>query len=89
MIRAIVGTIILLCAAIALGHSLPDWADFTRGPTPGETLDSYLQHVDLNKAVAAAVGGVIGFAMMSWPPKRRILSVEMPSTPPSKQPPLA
>jgi hypothetical protein len=71
MIRAIVGAIILFAAVATLARAMPDWADFVVLKTPGVTIDWYLSHVEMHRAVEAAVIGAIGWTVLCWPKKHR------------------
>ena len=71
MVRGAIGIFVLLAAANALGHALPNWFDFTVRATPAATFDWYFNHVNGHRAFAAAMIAAVGYTLLLWPPRRR------------------
>jgi hypothetical protein len=70
VVRTVLGVIVLLGAAIALGHALPDLAYVTPAATPGDTADLYFQQVQFPAVVKASVVFLLGAVLMGWPARR-------------------
>jgi hypothetical protein len=70
IIRTVLGVLILLGAAIALGQALPDLAYMTPAATPGDTVDLYFQQVQYAGVVKASVVFMLGAVLMGWPARQ-------------------
>lgn len=70
ILRTVLGVIVLLGAAIALGRALPDLAYVTPAATPGDTADLYFQQVPFAGVVRASVVLLLGAVLMGWPAQR-------------------
>ncbi|MGD0461187.1 MAG: protein kinase [Tepidisphaeraceae bacterium] len=70
MIRTVLGVLVLLGAAIALGRALPDLAYVTPAATPGDTVDLYFQQVQFPAVVKASFVFLLGAFLLGWPARR-------------------
>jgi hypothetical protein len=70
IVRAIVGILILFVAAVAIGHALPDWADFIPSKMAGANVDWIFKHVDTQRAFGGALIAAAGYTILLWPGRR-------------------
>jgi hypothetical protein len=70
MIRTVLGILLLLGAAIALGKALPDLATVTPTATAGDTVDLYFQQVQFSAVVRASSVCLLGAFLLGWPARR-------------------
>jgi hypothetical protein len=86
MMRAVIGVAVLYAAVIALGRALPDFADVVIGRNGNESLNWYLQHVQMPRVAWAVVEVICGYAILLWPAKRRLPQMQSAAAPSPAQP---
>jgi len=70
VIRTVLGVLVLLGAAVAMGHVLPDLAYVTPAATPGQTIDAYFQQVQFPAVLKASFLFLLGAFLLGWPARR-------------------
>ncbi|MGD0767278.1 MAG: serine/threonine-protein kinase [Tepidisphaeraceae bacterium] len=70
VIRTVLGVLVLLGAAVAMGRMLPDLAYVTPAATPGETIDAYFQQVQFPAVLKASFLFLLGAFLLGWPARR-------------------
>ena len=70
MFRTVLGVLVLLGAAIALGRALPDLGYVTPAATPGDTVDLYFQQVQFPAVVRASFILLLGAFLLGWPARQ-------------------
>lgn len=86
IVRAIVGIVILFVAAVAIGHALPDWADFIPSKMAGANVDWIFKHVDAQRAIGDAIIAAIGYTILLWPARRHFPQAPTTTTGPVNNP---
>jgi hypothetical protein len=87
MIRTVLGVLVLLGAAVAMGHMLPDLAYVTPAATPGETIDAYFQQVQFPAVLKASFLFLLGAFLLGWPAcrSRRMPMIQQAADPAANQ----
>jgi hypothetical protein len=67
VIRTVLGVLVLLGAAVAMGRMLPDLAYVTPAATPGQTIDAYFQQVQFPAVLKASFIFLLGAFLLGWP----------------------
>ena len=70
MFRTVLGVLVLLAAAVALGRALPDLAYVTPAATPGDTVDLYFQQVEFPAVIKASFIFLLGAFLLGWPARQ-------------------
>ena len=88
MVRTVLGVLVLLGAAVALGRALPDLAYVTPAATPGQTVDLYFQQVQFPAVIKASLVFLLGAFLLGWPARRypRRSDDPQPAAPASRTP---